>query len=47
MITEIVAYITRSLQSIGSGLSPEEQAQAIRLLKKLGLAAQDSYDHQE
>ncbi len=26
-----------------SGLSPEEQVQAIQLLKKLGLAAQESY----
>ena len=30
-----------------SSLSPEEQILAIQLLKKLGLAAQDSYDHQE
>src|SRR5881227_1102842 len=30
-----------------SGLSPEEQVQAVRLLRKLGLSAQDSYDHQE
>src|SRR6266571_898256 len=36
-----------ALQAAVSGLSPEEQAQAIRLLKKLGLAAQDSYDHQK
>jgi MarR family transcriptional regulator, 2-MHQ and catechol-resistance regulon repressor len=30
-----------------SGLSPQEQQQAIRLLKKLGLAAQYSYEHHE
>ncbi len=36
-----------ALRAAVSGLSPEEQAQAIRLLQKLGLAAQDSYDHQE
>src|SRR5881227_4176341 len=36
-----------ALRAAVSGLSPEEQAQAIRLLRKLGLSAQDSYDHQE
>jgi len=36
-----------ALRAAVSGLSPEEQAQAIRLLQKLGLAAQDSYDQQE
>ena len=36
-----------ALQAAVSGLSPEEQAQAVRLLRKLGLSAQDSYDHQE
>jgi len=28
-----------------SGLSPEEQTQAINLLRKLGLAAQESFNH--
>jgi hypothetical protein len=30
-----------------SGLSPEEQVQAIQLLKKLGLAAQESFSHEQ
>ena len=36
---------TQALHKAMSGLSSEEQAQAIDLLRKLGLAAQEGYDH--
>jgi MarR family 2-MHQ and catechol resistance regulon transcriptional repressor len=36
---------TQALHKAMSGLSSEEQAEAIDLLRKLGLAAQESYTH--
>ena len=45
LLAAIFPQHAEALRAAVSGLSPEEQAQAIRLLKKLGLAAQDSYEH--
>jgi MarR family transcriptional regulator, 2-MHQ and catechol-resistance regulon repressor len=35
----------QALHKAVSGLSPDEQMQAIELLRKMGLAAQESYNH--
>src|SRR6266849_7118402 len=46
----LAALFPQHAEAIGlavSGLSPEEQVQAIQLLKKLGLAAQESFSHEQ
>lgn len=45
LLDAIFPQHTEALRAAMSGLSREEQAEAIRLLKKLGLAAQDRYEH--
>ena len=45
LLAAIFPQHTEAIRAAVSGLSPEEQAQAIPLLKKLGLAAQDRYEH--
>lgn len=45
LMATIFPLHTQALHTAVSGLSPEEQVQAIRLLRKLGLAAQETYSH--
>jgi MarR family 2-MHQ and catechol resistance regulon transcriptional repressor len=43
MLAAIFPQHAEALRKAVSGLSPEEQVQAIQLLKKLGYAAQESF----
>lgn len=47
LLREIFPQHTQALRQAMAGLNPEEQAQAIQLLKKLGLSAQASFSPQE
>jgi MarR family transcriptional regulator, 2-MHQ and catechol-resistance regulon repressor len=45
LLAAIFPQHTEAIRAAVSGLSPEEQVQAIQLLKKLGLVAQESFYH--
>ncbi len=47
LLAAIFPSHAEAIRAAVSGLSPQEQQQAIRLLKKLGLAARYSYEHNE